>query len=227
MDTSIHMPTHTGMSIFTLHMCIHFASIGQMVKFKPVGVLKWWKHYKECLLNIYEDILHMRANTVPVMQCSSFKTTITLLSFYKPTYVNCKKNTFPRECYTHQSFSKNSPKTLWSCKTKSSTADTHSTSSICYSFIFSSNSTQNTETQYTNAFKHFHLPLSSPFVNIKADFILTQSVLVREEAGNLSEPIIRWRSDYDLYCVSEGCRLIYVLLIFLLRSQPGRDVAGL
>lgn len=48
MRTQIHALTHTDVHISTLHMCIHFASIAQMVKFKPVGLLKWLRHYKEC-----------------------------------------------------------------------------------------------------------------------------------------------------------------------------------
>lgn len=48
MRTQIHALTHTNVHISTLHMCIHFASIAQMVKFKPVGLLKWLRHYKEC-----------------------------------------------------------------------------------------------------------------------------------------------------------------------------------
>lgn len=64
MHTHIHALTHAGVHISTLHMCIHFASIAQMVKFKPVGLLKWWRHYEECsnTLNAIYIILHM-ANT--------------------------------------------------------------------------------------------------------------------------------------------------------------------
>ena len=81
-------------------------------------------------------------------------------------------------------------------------------------------------TMHINAFKLFlpPVPLSSSFVNMKStDFMqsyshrLMESVLVREKAGNLSEPIINWSYDYELYCEWElytDVWIKYVLLIF-------------
>lgn len=163
MHTHICMRWHTLAYIFLHYTCVHLASIAQMVKFKPVGVLKWWRHYKEWsnTLSAICMILH-RASTG--LQWSSLE--MALLSFIQnvSTYVWIFRNT--KSVIHCSTFLKIQPKLytsdLWSCKD-----------------IFSSN--DSTQTLTHSAYEHFQarspicFPLFSSFVNVKADFMQCNS----------------------------------------------------
>lgn len=102
MRAQIHALTHTDMHISTLHMCIHFASTAQMVKFKPVGLLKWLRHYKECTNTHWmQYILYCTGPTLhKCCNGAHFKMTITVVILTKCfTQCDVMKNISPKNMF--------------------------------------------------------------------------------------------------------------------------------
>lgn len=198
MHTHIHALTYAGVHISTLHMCIHFASIAQMVKFKPVGLLKWWRHYKECSNSV--SAIYMKTScTRPTLykycngahfkwqsHCCHFNQNVsTLANFIK--YISHKNVLFASQIHTPL---------IWEAKQQAP---------LPYAVFSTNHKYWNTKT-----FKRLSLPFpcTSLFVDIKADFM-------RRNSHRLMESCVGERKGWQSIWTNHKLRLwLWIMLCF-------------
>lgn len=146
------MLTHACVHIFTLHMCVHFASEAQMVTFKAAGVLKWWRHYEESRYT--STTINVIDTRCTVLQRSSFETATrwTTFSFYLPQWhVHSTATPF------HHSFK---PLNLWNPKFGAEQFNSHST------FHYYLVSTEHNKAQCRTTVNHFAPSFCPPLLFI-------------------------------------------------------------